>query len=420
MPDQAMSRIVAANAGLNAFIRPENLAQMAQVAPAPGGPMSGMLVGIKDNIALQGQPWTAGMGARQDIIAENDAHVVKRLRAAGAIVLGGLNMDEAALGATTDNPHFGRTLNPLDPQRSPGGSSGGSAAAVAADLVDLALGSDTMGSVRIPAAYCGIWGFKPSRGLVGRSGVYPLAPSLDSVGFLARTPDGLLQMLGALEGPDPEDPDSRILRPVALPDMAGLRVGIPRLVAQAGCDPVMMQGLAMAQQALLRAGAQVLEITADGWNAAALEAATFLWTEAEAALAITGKDGDPPRVSVDLGKMLDYGRRVSAAKLVAAQAVRNDACAAVDRMLAQVDLILTPTTPRPAFVFGSAAPTHQAIFTVLANVAGLPALAMPVPVANAALPGSVQLIGPAGSDAHLIAAAAVMALQLQEEAKNPA
>lgn len=409
MNDLEIRRIIAANRPLNAFIRPQDLMQMAAQEPDADGILSGMCIGTKDNIALAGHPWTAGIAARIGCIAARDAHVVSLLRQAGATVLGGLNMDEAALGATTDNPHFGRTLNPLDPTRSPGGSSGGSAAAVAAGLVDLALGSDTMGSVRIPAAYCGVMGLKPTRGRIGRSGVHPLAPELDTVGFFARDPAGLERLLTALTAFDADDPASRIMPRGAVPrDLSQLTIGVPTCVASVPCDPAVSKALAAAQSALERAGATVRPVDMAGWDAAALESATFLWTEAQAALALADDLDRPGGVSDALSKMLDYGRRVSSAKLVAARAQMDNSSAAADRAFATVDLLLTPTTPHLAFAFDTPVPQQQAIFTVLANVAGLPALAVPVLLPASRLPASVQLMGPAWSDTQLLAAATAM------------
>lgn len=409
-----IDRILRKNVSLNAFVRPSTLAAMAGMPPTGPGALSGLVVGVKDNIAVAGQPLTAGMVARAGQIAPRDAHVVALLRAAGAVVLGGLNMDEAALGATTDNPGFGRTLNPLDPARSPGGSSGGPAAAVAAGLVDLALGSDTMGSARIPAAYCGAWGLKPTRGRIGRGGVHPLAPGLDAVGLFARDAAGIGALLSALTGPDPGDPDSRPAPPASAPKPAsGLRIGVPDLSA-IRCDPVVAAGLARACAALEALGAQLCPLEMRGWDAPTLESAAFLWTEAEGAVALAADFDRSGGISPALGRMLAYGRRVTAAKLVAARAAMAAGTAALDRALAGVDLILTPTTPDTAYLFDTPVPPHQGVFTALASVAGTPALAVPVDVPGASLPGSVQLIGPHWGEAQLLATAGAMAEALAE------
>jgi len=157
------------------------------------GDLAGLVVGVKANIAVRGQIWHAGIKAYESQKASKDARVVRRLRDAGAIILCNLNMEEGALGAQTDNPWFGKTQNPVKPGFTPGGSSGGSAAAVAADFVDIALGTDTMGSVRVPSGYCGLWGFKPSHADEMLDGVMPLSPTLDTVGIHAKTLKALLK-----------------------------------------------------------------------------------------------------------------------------------------------------------------------------------------------------------------------------------
>ena len=146
-------------------------------------PLDGIVTAVKDNLSVAGKPWTAGIEGRRDLIADADASAVGLLRENGAVILGGANMEEAALGAVTDNPTYGRCINPLGSGLTPGGSSGGSAAALAAGFVDLALGTDTMGSVRVPAAYCGISGIKPTFGAIDRTGLAMLCPSLDTVSY---------------------------------------------------------------------------------------------------------------------------------------------------------------------------------------------------------------------------------------------
>ncbi|MEQ8772359.1 MAG: amidase, partial [Erythrobacter sp.] len=162
-----------------------------ETATGAEGPLAGITVGVKANIAVAGMPFHAGIGSWKDRIADDDAAVVKALRDAGAVITGILNMEEGALGAKTDNPHFGPTHNPHRHGYSPGGSSGGSGAAVAAGLCDVALGTDTMGSVRIPAAHCGVYGFKPATARVSQDGLEPADLTLDAIGPLARDIDSL-------------------------------------------------------------------------------------------------------------------------------------------------------------------------------------------------------------------------------------
>lgn len=155
------------------------------------GPLHDVMIGVKANIAVRGLPWTAGMALRRDVIAADDAPIVAALRTAGAAILGMLNMHEAALGATTDNAFFGRTHNPHRHGYAPGGSSGSSGAAVATGLCDVALGTDTLGSIRIPASYCGVYGLKPTNGAVDTGGLVPLGRRFDCIGPLARSIDSI-------------------------------------------------------------------------------------------------------------------------------------------------------------------------------------------------------------------------------------
>lgn len=378
------------------------------------GPLSGKLIGLKANIACEGAPWSAGLAHRAGIDAPADAHVTARLRAAGARVLPGFNMDAAALGGTTENLHFGTTRNPRARGFTAGGSSGGSGAAVAAGLVDLAIGTDTLGSIRIPASYCGLFGLKPTFGLVGRSGIVPLAPSLDCVGPLAASSRDLWPVVRSLAGYDSADPDS-LQAPSGwdssepVPDMTGLRIGVPEQMNEVLCEAEVRAGFERTVAAVKRVGATVTDVPMPGWRPAALRKAAFLMTECEAAV-VYAKDLEAGnRLPSAMQALLDYGRDVATGRLVAAldetRAVRGQ----LARTLTEVDLLLTPTTAQRAFRLGSPAPANQADFTALANVAGVPALAVPVALEGEVLPTSVQLIGPQWSEATLVCAA--MALE---------
>lgn len=350
-----------------------------------GGPLAGKVVGIKSNISVTGQSWTAGIGGRVVKISKTDASVVNVLRSAGALILSRLAMDEGALGASTDNPHFGRCENPAFSGYSAGGSSGGSAAAVAAGAVDVALGTDTMGSVRIPAAYCGVYGLKVGSGMLSMEGVAPLAPSLDAMGFFAKTPELLSDVLA-------------VLSPAYEP--AGNVVGwiAPERKNLAECDSDVLtffdDSCAVLTDLLGQRG------TLPEINFSALRRDAFLLTEVEA-VASLGADRD---LSPNLGKLIDYGRRVSPQKLNATQGrlriVKNTLREALnfDRVL------LLPSVAAPAFEHESQPPVGQADFTVLANIADLPAISVPKP--GAFPPVAVQIIGPAGMEQALIELAA--------------
>ncbi|MDJ1018534.1 MAG: amidase [Paracoccaceae bacterium] len=378
-----------------------------RAAGAPLSPLDGLILGIKDNIAVRGQPWTGGLGARRDTIAENDATVVSRLRRAGAIPLAMLNMHEGALGATTDNPHFGRARNPLDPDRTPGGSSGGSGAALAAGFCDATLGSDTMGSVRIPAAYCGTFGIKPTRGLIPRTGLLFLSPTLDTIGPLAKDVDTLAAVLEVMASVDPGDPTSRAAPPDwqagfgnALP--RDLTVGIPKQLENVGCEPAVVEGLGRAKAELERADVTVSEVDLTGWDPNAARIAGLLVSEAEGATAladILDRPGDR-LMSDELRRLLTYGRNLPRERLAQAYEGIGKASDAVTCGFAEVDVILMPTAPQRPFRHDDPTPTHQADLTALANFSGAPALAVPVPMED--LPASVQVMGPAFSEPLLL------------------
>jgi aspartyl-tRNA(Asn)/glutamyl-tRNA(Gln) amidotransferase subunit A len=366
------------NAPLNAFIDWDR-------AAVPGdGPLSDLTLGIKSNIAVKGLPWTGGMALRRDTVAEHDAAVVAKLRAAGAAILGSLNMHEAALGATTDNPWFGATHNPHRISYTPGGSSGGSGAAVAAGLCDAALGTDTLGSVRIPAAYCGVYGLKPSWGAVDSTGLVFLARRYDCIGPLARTLD-VLERVWRVIGPK-NGAASPFTRLVTLRDHAGVEL---------------QPGVAAAFE---RARAAI-DLPADEIDLPDRPTALRLAALGEIARALIADLG-PDRtacadlISPELTFILNALEGVAPAP---------ELLAATRRLLVEAlgkdGALLMPTTPQAAFPHGSQAPASQADFTGLANIAGLPALAIPAGRDADGLPVGVQLVGPVGSECRLIALA---------------
>lgn len=378
------------------------------------GPLDGLSVAVKDNLAVGGTAWAAGVAGWRDRIAAADATAVAGLRAAGAVILGSTNMDEAALGAVTDNAAFGRTINPLRPGHTPGGSSGGSAAAVAAGLVDLALGTDTMGSVRLPAAYCGIAGIKPTFGLIGRTGLACLAPSLDTIGPLARDIGLLAPALEALAGPDPGDPGGRVAPARwatrhTRQDFAALRFGVPEQIGGIECENAVRRGFVQTLQAVEALGAKIVRTDLSGWEPEAARRAGLLVIEAEAAVELAGLIETDGALSPALAGMLRFGRDAPAAKLIAAQSRMRAAAAALDRALAEVDALILPTAPQRAFAHGRPAPADQAVMTALANFAGAPAVALPVWFPEGGLPASVQLVGPRWSDLQLLDLAELLA-----------
>lgn len=367
-----------ANAPLNAFV------DWDKNARGGDGPLAGITLGIKSNIAVAGLPWTGGMGLYRDRIAEHDAEVVAKLRTGGAAILGTLNMHEAALGATTDNAFYGRTVNPHRDGYTPGGSSGGSGAAVAAGLCDAALGTDTLGSVRIPAAYCGVYGLKPTNGFVSSEGLAFLEPSLDVIGPLARSLDILERVWNVIAEDNPIEA-LPIKRLILLEGLGGVDVQpavraayekacilldlpIEHLCFDDGLSDIRMAGFGMAGLWLI-----------DHLGTARIDRADLL--------------------SDELKFLLSFCENMP---------VRPDILARTrDTLRATVDeetVLLMPTTPQAAFTHGRA-PFNQADFTALANIAGLPALALPAGWSEDGLPVSIQLVGAAASEATLFAVA---------------
>ncbi len=374
-------------------------------------PFDGIGLAVKDNIDVAGLQATAGIAAFRGRIAQQDAPVVARLRAAGLVIIGKVALHEGALGATTDTPGFGRCHNPLKDGFTPGGSSGGSAAAVAARFVPLAIGTDTMGSVRIPAAYCGITGLKPTAGLVSRSGVMPLSPALDSVGILALTPRdaafGLELMAGfdAADQPSRRTPQGWHALPATPVDMSQQTIAMPRHLGRLEIEAAIMTSYEQACRTLEARGARLVEVSIPHWEPARLRRAALLIAEAEASVAHADLIDDPAAASDDYRAALDFGRKASSARIIAALAQLGWVRAGVERALDEANAIVLPTAPQRAFVHGIPAPASQADLTVLANVAGLPSIAIPCPVSDEGLPASVQLIGRAFEEARIVSIA---------------
>jgi aspartyl-tRNA(Asn)/glutamyl-tRNA(Gln) amidotransferase subunit A len=384
LAEAQLERIDRLNPRLNAFVDldPEGAEQAAvesgtRFAAAAPRELEGVTIGIKSSIAVAGLPWTAGMELHRGRIAQHDAGVVARLRAAGAVVLGTLAMHEAALGATTDNRWFGRTFNPHGEGRTPGGSSGGSGAAVAAGLCVAALGTDTLGSVRIPAAYNGVYGLKPTRGALPDDGLEPLHREFDEIGPLARSVDDLEALWFALTGPPTTTAaPGRVL---TLDGFGGVE-----------CQPAVLAGYAGALGALPGERA-TLSLPPLG----AIRTAAFI----ESALALDehlGEDRGSEFLSPELRWMLTFGR-----KAMRQTALVEEVAGAVREAVGEDGVLLLPTAPQAAFRQGSRPPTTQADFTALASIAGLPALSLPSGRDADGMPVAVQLVGPPGGESML-------------------
>lgn len=408
-----LDAIAADNPRINAWLHVDAAGALAQAAASDERrrlqrayhPLDGIPVGIKDNIAVAGLPLTVGLAARRDQIASEDAWCVTRLRRAGAVILGKLHLHEGALGADSDNPHFGPCHNPHRIGYSPGGSSGGSAAALAAGHCPLTLGSDTMGSVRIPAAYCGVVGMKPSFGRVSQRGLVSASRRLDHIGPMARRVADLAPVFQQISGLDLHDAQSRVV-PLAHSEraLAQIRVGVLADLPAHGIEPEVIR---VFEQAIARIGAllpRMQRVAFDDYDFARTRRAGLLMCEAEMAVTHAADlAAHPDGYSPALRSMLEYPRTRTAVDLAAAQMRIEQAVLKSRQVFASVDVLLTPTTPQPAFAFGTPVPANQADLTSFANFAGVPALSLPMGQTCDGLPLGLQLIGPIGSDLQLMA-----------------
>jgi aspartyl-tRNA(Asn)/glutamyl-tRNA(Gln) amidotransferase subunit A len=364
-----------ANGPLNAFSDFDRSAAFGE------GPLAGLTLGVKANIAVAGLPWHAGLAAFETRLADRDADTVALLRHAGAAVIGVLNMEEAALGAKSDNPHFGPVHNPHRTGFSPGGSSGGSGAAVAAGLCDLALGTDTMGSIRIPASHCGVYGFKPATASVSQQGLEPADLTLDAIGPLARDLDTLERAARVISGFG-ED---------ALPG-AGATLGEHGVEVH----PDVARAFAEALGALAAPPVTV----ALSHALSRIRFAGFIGVSREMAAHLAGTP-----TSERLAKLLTYGPRRSLADWTEDRAILERTRDEVRVVVEEQGFLILPTVPNPAFPHSDPEPPAQADFTCLANIAGLPAISLPAGWTSNGLPIGVQIVGPAGAEAGLFALA---------------
>jgi aspartyl-tRNA(Asn)/glutamyl-tRNA(Gln) amidotransferase subunit A len=409
--------------------------------------LAGVPVAVKDNLSTLDFATTCGSRLLEGYRPPFDATAVRKLCAAGAVVVGKTNLDEFAMGTSTEHSAFGPTRNPLDPQRVPGGSSGGSAAAVAAGIVPLALGTDTGGSVRQPAAFCGIVGFKPTYGLVSRYGLVAFASSLDTVGAMARTVGDATLLLEAIAGHDPRDgtsPERGVadLTSALGHDVRGMTIGIPREYFPASLHPGVEAACRAAIRRLEALGAKTVEVSLPHTDAALV--AYQVISAAEASSNLARYDGARLGTRAGRGRTLDavyedtralFGREarrrilLGTCVLSTGQAGGHHAAALRVRALVArdfesvfgkgVDALFTPTTPTPAFRLGEitdpVAMYASDAFTVGASLAGLPALSLPVGLADG-LPVGGQLIGPAWSEPRLARIADALERALGAEA----
>ena len=423
---QAIERI---NPQINAYVDQrsglmQEQAHMADRRRREGviGRLDGIPLALKDNFDMAGWPTRAGLPGRGRP-AQADAHVVARLRASGAVLVGKTNMDEGALGTTTDNPHFGATHNPHRHGYTAGGSSGGAAAAVAAGLAVAAVGSDSLGSIRIPASYCGVYALKPTHGEISARGLLPAARRLDAVGLLARSAEDLTVLLQVLAGYDADDARSRRRRVAfALPDWepGNLRAGLLPDLAAVGVQPQVIEVFEAAMAKLPHALGDRRTVDFDDWDFARTRRAGLLLMEAEmlATYATDMTNAEHP-VSPRFRQMLDFAASKSAADYAVADRVLDAATLKMRRLFAQVDVLVLPTTPQGAFPLDGPVPDSVADLTSFASLSGCPAVSFPMGNLPDGMPVGLQLVGARGSDLRLLELAAVCSATLDAEPNYP-
>ena len=437
---------------LNAFIHERDaqtlLDQARQVDQArqqgqPLGPLAGVPIALKDNLCTTDMPTTAGSRILGDYRSAYDATVVTRLREAGALFVGKTNLDEFAMGSSNEHSAFGRVLNPNHEDRIPGGSSGGSAAAVAAHTCFGALGSDTGGSIRQPAAHCGVVGFKPTYGRVSRFGLIAFASSLDQIGPMTRSVPDAAMLFDVIGGHDPMDmtsaqaPLTSTFDALGQTSLEGVRVGLPKeYVHHEGLSADVAKAFNDAVEHVKSLGASVEEVSLPHTDYAI--STYYLIATAEASSNLARFDGvryghraqspEDLEALYERSRAEGFGpevkRRIMLGTFVLsagfydayylkAQRARTLIRQDFERAFESVDVLLTPTAPSTAFAFGEKSDPLQMyledIYTISCNLAGLPGISIPWGVDQDGLPIGVQLMAPIFEDARLLSVADTMA-----------
>ncbi len=429
------------NPGINAYLSWDKEAALAAAKTADlSKPLGGIPIAIKDNICMKGEPTRCASRMLENFRSPYDATAVTRLRAAGAIPFGRTNMDEFAMGSAGENSAFGATLNPVNPAHAPGGSSSGSAAAVAGGMAIAALGSDTGGSIRQPASHCGIVGLKPTYGRISRYGLVAFASSLDQIGPLTQNVEDAATLLNALCGHDAMDSTSAS-EPVEDftaglgRSIAGCRIGLPKEYLSSGNAPAVAAALEQSVKALTSLGAEVVEVSLP--HAEAVVAAYYIIACAEASSNLARFDGvrygyraaditgleDLYSRTRETGFGPEVKRRIILGTYVLssgfydayyakAQKVRSLIAGDFRAVFETVDFILGPVAPTPAPKLHDADMTPlqvylSDIYTIPANLAGLPAISIPCPQPGS-LPTGIQLLAPHFRETDLLRVASAL------------
>lgn len=451
--DACLAAADAKNGGIKAFLTydPEALRAAAQAADrrraadAPLSPYDGIPIGIKDCIATKGDRCSCSSKLLENFVSPYDSTVVAKLKAAGMIPFGRLNMDEFAMGSSCENSAFQSTANPRDLSRVPGGSSGGSAAAVAAEMVPAALGSDTGGSIRQPAAFCGITGLKPTYGRVSRFGLVAYASSLDQIGPMTQDVLDSAILLDLIAGHDASDSTSlpipaggfaAAVRAAAGGDLNGVRIGLPKeYFAAAGISPAVADATAQAVATAKALGAKIVDISLPHTRYAV--ATYYVISTAEASANLARFDGIRYGVRAEAGDLTEtyfksrgagFGPEVQRRILLGtyvlssgyydayylrAQKVRTLIRRDFEEAAKQCDVILTPVTPTVAFKFGEKSDPLQMylsdVFTIALNLAGNCGISIPAGLdPESGMPVGIQLLAPALEEAKMLTVAKIL------------
>jgi Asp-tRNA(Asn)/Glu-tRNA(Gln) amidotransferase A subunit family amidase len=422
--------IAGENADLQAFVAIDERAAVAasdsderRASNKAIGRLDGLCVAIKDNIDVASLPTALGLAGRKDRIADEDSTVVARLRAAGAVILGKTAVDEAALGTTGSTAATGPTRNPHQHEFIAGGSSAGSAAAVAAGLCSFAIGTDTLGSVRIPASHCGIYALRPTHGEISTQGVVPAARRLDSVGILARSVQDLAVVLQVLDAYDVDDVRSRRRRVALAPpdwEPGRLRSGFIANLPALSVSPEVCAAFARATDLLALELGERSDADFSDYDFTRMRRAALLIMESELACELESDldDGEHP-LSQRLRDMLGFARSKSAVTYAAADRMLDLAVLKARHLFAKIDVLVLPTISHGPYRIGETERAGDSDLCSFASLAGCPAVSLPMGTLENGMPIGLQLVGAPGSDLRLLELAEVCASRLDAAPSYP-